>query len=59
MGIVAYTLCSGLAVFEAARSDEHGEPVSRQILGDLESDPFIGAGDEGDKVVVHGDPIIC
>ncbi len=43
----------GLAALEVARADQHGEAVGREVLGDLQADPLVGAGDEGDGRVGH------
>jgi hypothetical protein len=40
-------------MLEVARSDEHGEAVRRQILGDLKTDSPVGPGDQGNWFVLH------
>ena len=47
-----------LSAFEVARSDQHGEAVGREVLGDLEADALVGSGDERDGAVVHGDLLL-
>lgn len=46
-------------MLEVARSDEHGEAVRRQILGDLKPDSPVGPGDQGNWFVLQTDlPLI-
>src|SRR5262249_11686126 len=45
-----------LPMLEAARPDEHGEGVPREILRDLKTDSFVGPGDQGDGFVLHHHP---
>ena len=42
-----------LATIEVARSDEDGEIVRSEVLGDLQADAFVGSGDQSDGCGVH------
>jgi hypothetical protein len=41
------------SMLEVARSDEHGEALRRQILGDLKTDSPVGPGDQGNWFVLY------
>src|SRR5262245_33586147 len=47
-------LRGSLPTLEIARPDEHGETARREILRYLKTDSFVGPGDQGDGVVMHG-----
>ena len=54
------SLCSDafrgrLPMRKAARPDQHGESVRREILCDLKTDSFVSPGDQGDGFVRHSD----
>jgi hypothetical protein len=52
-GVAVDRLGGLLAARQVARTDQDGEILRGQILGDLETDPLIGPGDEGDGFVLH------
>jgi hypothetical protein len=43
---------------EIARTDHDSEVLRGQILCDLEADPLIGTGDQGDGFILHGN-LLC
>jgi hypothetical protein len=43
-----------LAASEVARPDEHGEPVRRKVLGDLQAYATVASSDEGDTEIGWG-----
>ena len=47
-----------LASFNVARSEEYGQALARQLLGDLKADALVGACDQCDELILHDDLLI-
>ena len=54
MGVAVDRTGRFLAARQVARTDQDDEILRRQLLGDLQADPLIGARDQGDAFVLHG-----
>ena len=57
-GIRSHTLRGHLPMLDVARPEQNREAVRREIFRDLQTDSFIGPGDQGDWFVLHGD-LLC
>jgi hypothetical protein len=59
VGVRPNLLGGGLAALKIARTDEDGEVLRGQLLCDLEADPLIGPGDQGDGFILHSHLFCC
>ena len=55
MGVSVDSLGRFLSPRQVARTDEDGEVFCGQLLCDLQADPLIGPGDQGDALIWHMD----